>query len=58
MKTPLSVVRHDDHHGLLGYFAQHWTLRMLMLELIASGKQTIQCAMNRRGVPGSDHPTT
>ena len=38
-KAPVKVVRHDDHSGLLAYFAEHGQLLAPMLELIATGKQ-------------------
>ena len=48
-KGKLAVVRRDDHSGLLGQFAQCPELLSPMLELIASGRQTIEAVMNQAG---------
>ena len=48
-KAQLSVVRRDDHNGLLAHFAQCPELFAPMLNLIASGKQTIESVMNQAG---------
>jgi len=48
-KAQLAVVRHDDHNGLLAHFAQCPELLAPMLNLIASGKQTIESVMNQAG---------
>ena len=48
-KGQLAVVRPDDHNGLLGHFAQCPELFAPMLNLIASGKQTIESVMNQAG---------
>ena len=48
-KGKLAVVRRDDHSGLLGQFAQCPELLAPMLEVIASGKQTIDAVMNQAG---------
>lgn len=48
-KASVSVVRRDDHEGLMSYFGQQAELLRPMLELIASGKQTIQWVMNQAG---------
>ena len=48
-KGKLAVIRHDDHSGLLGHFAQCPELLAPMLEVIASGKQTIDAVMNQAG---------
>ena len=48
-KAQLAVVRRDDHNGLLAHFAQCPELFAPMLNLIASGKQTIESVMNQAG---------
>jgi len=48
-KGQLAVVRPDDHNGLLAHFAQCPELFAPMLNLIASGKQTIESVMNQAG---------
>ena len=48
-KAQLAVVEHDDHNGLLSHFAQRPELFAPMLNLIASGKQTIDSVMNQAG---------
>ena len=48
-KGKLAVVGRDDHSGLLGHFAQCPELLAPMLEVIASGKQTIDSVMNQAG---------
>ena len=48
-KARLAVVRRDDHNGLLAHFAQCPELFAPMLNLIASGKQTIESVMNQAG---------
>ncbi len=48
-KAQLAVIRRDDHSGLLGHFAQCPELLAPMLEVIASGKQTIDAVMNQAG---------
>jgi len=48
-KAQLAVVRGDDHNGLLAHFAQCPELFAPMLNLIASGKQTIESVMNQAG---------
>ena len=48
-KAQLSVLRRDDHNGLLAHFAQCPELFAPMLNLIASGKQTIESVMNQAG---------
>src|SRR3954470_19946078 len=48
-KAQLAVVRRDDHNGLLTHFAQCPELFAPMLNLIASGKQTIESVMNQAG---------
>jgi putative transposase len=48
-KAQLAVVRRDDHNGLLAHFAQCPELFAPMLNLIASGKQTIELVMNQAG---------
>jgi putative transposase len=48
-KAQLAVVRRDDHNGLLVHFAQCPELFAPMLNLIASGKQTIESVMNQAG---------
>lgn len=48
-KGQLAVVRRDDHDGLLAHFAQCPELFAPMLNLIASGKQTIESVMNQAG---------
>ena len=48
-KGKLAVVRREDHNGLLGHFAQCPELLAPMLELIASGKQSIDAVMNQAG---------
>lgn len=48
-KAQLAVVRRNDHNGLLAHFAQCPELFAPMLNLIASGKQTIESVMNQAG---------
>jgi transposase-like protein len=48
-KAQFAVVQRDDHEGLLAHFAQCPELFIPMLDLIASGKQTIQSVMNQAG---------
>jgi putative transposase len=48
-KAQLAVVRHDDHNGLLAHLAHCPELFAPMLNLIASGKQTIESVMNQAG---------
>lgn len=48
-KGKLAVVGRDDQSGLLGHFAQCPELLAPMLEVIASGKQTIDSVMNQAG---------
>src|SRR3954454_302397 len=48
-KAQLAVIRRDDHDGLLAHFAQCPELFSPMLNLIASGKQTIDSVMNQAG---------
>ena len=48
-KGQLAVVRPDDHNGLLAHFAQCPELFAPMLNLIASGKQTIESVINQAG---------
>ena len=48
-KAQLAVVRRDDRNGLLAHFAQCPELFAPMLNLIASGKQTIESVMNQAG---------
>jgi putative transposase len=48
-KGQLTVVRSDDHSGLVAHFAQCPELFAPMLNLIASGKQTIESVMNQAG---------
>jgi putative transposase len=48
-KAQLAVVGHDGHSGLLTHFAQCPELFAPMLNLIASGKQTIESVMNQAG---------
>jgi putative transposase len=48
-KAQLAVVRRDDHNGLLAHFARCPELFAPMLNLIASGKQTIELVMNQAG---------
>ena len=49
-KAQLAVVRRDDHKGLLvAHFAQCPELFAPMLNLIASGKQSIESVMNQAG---------
>lgn len=48
-KAQLAVVRRDDHNGLLAHFAQCPELFAPMLNLIASGQQTIESVMNQAG---------
>jgi transposase-like protein len=48
-KAQLAVVRRDDHNGLLAHFAQCPELFAPMLNLITSGKQTIESVMNQAG---------
>jgi hypothetical protein len=48
-KAQLAVLRRNDHNGLLAHFAQCPELFALMLNLIASGKQTIEAVMNQAG---------
>ena len=48
-KAQLAVLRRDDHNGLLDHFAQCPELFAPMLNLIASGKQTIESVMNQAG---------
>ena len=48
-KAQLAVVRRDDHNELLAHFAQCPELFAPMLNLIASGKQTIEAVMNQAG---------
>jgi hypothetical protein len=48
-KAQLAVVRRDDHNELLAHFAQCPELFAPMLNLIASGKQTIESVMNQAG---------
>jgi hypothetical protein len=48
-KVPVSVVQRDDHEGLLNCLGQQRELLVPLLELIASGKQTIQSVMNQAG---------
>ncbi len=48
-KAQPAVVRRDDHKGLLAHFAQCPELFAPMLNLIASGKQTIESVMNQAG---------
>jgi len=48
-KAQLAVVRRDDHNGLLAHFAQCPELFAPMLNLITSGKQTIELVMNQAG---------
>jgi transposase-like protein len=48
-KAQLAVVRRDDHNGLLAHFAQCPELFAPMLDLVASGKQTIESAMHQAG---------
>jgi putative transposase len=48
-KAQLAVLRRNDHNGLLAHFAQCPELFAPMLNLIASGKQTIEAVMNQAG---------
>lgn len=48
-KAQLAVVRRDDANGLLAHFAQRPELFAPMLNLIASGKQSIESVMNQAG---------
>ena len=48
-KAQLAVVRRDDANGLLAHFAQCPELFAPMLDLIASGKQSIESVMNQAG---------
>jgi len=48
-KGQLAVVGPDDYNGLLVHFAQCPELFAPMLNLIASGKQTIESVMNQAG---------
>jgi putative transposase len=48
-KAQLAVVRRDDHNGLLAHFAQCPELFAPMLNLITTGKQTIESVMNQAG---------
>jgi len=48
-KAQLAVLGRDDHDGLLAHFAQCPELFAPMLNLIASGKQTIESVMNQAG---------
>jgi len=48
-KASVSVVQRDDHEGLLSCLGQQRELLVPLLELIASGKQTIQSVMNQAG---------
>src|SRR5215207_1194770 len=48
-KAQLAVVRRDDHNGLLAHFAQCPELFAPMLNVIASGKQSIESVMNQAG---------
>jgi putative transposase len=48
-KAQLAVVEPDDRNGLLSHFAQRPELFAPMLNLIASGKQTIDSVMNQAG---------
>jgi len=48
-KAQLAVVRRDDANGLLAHFAQCPELFAPMLNLIASGKQSIESVMNQAG---------
>src|SRR3954453_17585949 len=49
-KGQLAVVGPDDYNGLLVHFAQRPELFAPMLNLIASGKQTIEAVMNQAGL--------
>ena len=48
-KASARVVQRDDHEGLRRGLEQHAELLVPLLELIASGKETIQSVMNQAG---------
>ena len=48
-KAQLAVVERDDHNGLLAHLAQCPELFGPVLQMIASGKQTIESVMNQAG---------